>query len=79
MPRGTDLLSQRDKAVAAIYAWNGDSGDALDVLERLATGTPGVGPAEIVRDPWYMPLAHEARFEALAARLEEQMRARLFR
>jgi TolB-like protein/DNA-binding winged helix-turn-helix (wHTH) protein len=80
MPRGNDLLSQRDKAVAAIYAWNGDSGDALDVLERLATGTPGVSPAEIVRDPWYtMPLAHDPRFEALAARLEEQMRATLLR
>ncbi len=76
MPRGTDLLSQRDKAVAAIYAWNGDSDDALDTLERLTTRTPGVGPAEIARDPWYtVPLAANARFQALTARLEEQIRA----
>jgi TolB-like protein/tetratricopeptide (TPR) repeat protein len=75
MPRGTDLASHRDKAIAAIFAWNGDSDDAVDTLERLATGVPGVGPAEIARDPWYtVPLAHDARFQALAARLEEQMR-----
>lgn len=76
MPRGTDLQSQRDKAVAAIYAWNGNSDEALDALERLATGTPGVSPAEIVRDPWYtVPLAANARFQGLAALLEQQMRA----
>jgi hypothetical protein len=45
------------------------------LLEGRAAATPGPGPAEIVRDPLYtIPLAKNARFQKLSARLEAQMR-----
>jgi hypothetical protein len=38
--------------------------------------TPGPGPAEITRDPLYaLPLAQNARYQAVVNRLEAQMRA----
>jgi TolB-like protein/DNA-binding winged helix-turn-helix (wHTH) protein/tetratricopeptide (TPR) repeat protein len=52
---------------ARIFAWAGEENRAMDLLEALVTKTPGVGPAEIVRDPLYaMPLEDNARFRELA-------------
>jgi len=63
------------KSKAAVYAWAGAEDDALGLLERLATRTPGVGPAEVARDPLYtIPLAGNPRFASLVARLEAEMR-----
>jgi TolB-like protein/tetratricopeptide (TPR) repeat protein len=62
--------------IAAVYAWSGAGDEAMDLLEHLATATPGPGPAEITRDPLFtIPLAHNARYQQLSERLEAQMRA----
>jgi hypothetical protein len=46
------------------------------LLEKLATGYPGVGPAVIARDPLYsQPLAGNARWQALQKRLEADIAA----
>jgi serine/threonine protein kinase len=61
---------------ARVLAWAGRSDSAVDLLERLATETPGLPPAEIARQPYYTtPLRHNARFAALKERLEAQMAA----
>jgi hypothetical protein len=45
------------------------------VLEQLSILKPGLAPAEITRDPLYsIPLAGNARYQALVARLEMQMK-----
>lgn len=63
------------KMLAAIYAWGGAPDEAVDLLERLSEELPRVGPGEIVHDPLYtMPLAENARFRELVARLEAEMR-----
>jgi hypothetical protein len=65
-----------DRAVAAVYAWNGADDAALDILERLTTEAPRSGPAEVARDPIFtLALTDNARFAALVARLEAEMRA----
>jgi TolB-like protein len=65
-----------ERRVAAIFAWNGAQDEAAQLLEQLATTIPGPGPAEITRDPLYTtPLAHNAHYQQLVARLEAQMRA----
>jgi TolB-like protein len=62
--------------IAAVYAWSGAEDQAVELLEHIATRIPGPGPAEIARDPLYtVPLAHNARYQQLNARLEAQMRA----
>ena len=56
---------------ARILAWAGSQDAALDLLETLATQSPGIGPAEIVRDPLYeIPLRENARYREMAGRLE---------
>jgi hypothetical protein len=48
---------------ARILAWAGEENQAMDLLDALATRTPGVGPAEIYQDPLYeIPLGKNARF-----------------
>ncbi len=63
--------------VACVYAWAGAKDEAAALLEQLSTQLPPVmTPAEMARDPLYgVPLAGNARFEALRARLEAQMAA----
>ena len=36
-----------------MLAWAGEDNEALALLETLARGYPGVGPATIVRDPFF--------------------------
>ena len=56
---------------ARILAWAGSQDPAMDLLETLATQSPGIGPAEIVRDPLYdIPLRANVRYREMAGRLE---------
>jgi TolB-like protein/DNA-binding winged helix-turn-helix (wHTH) protein/tetratricopeptide (TPR) repeat protein len=76
MPRKLDSLRSRyASAVAArVLAWAGAEDEAVTLLEQLAILRPGLGPAEIARDPLYfIPLARNARYEALVARLAIEM------
>jgi tetratricopeptide (TPR) repeat protein len=63
-------------AIAAqVYAWSGAPEQSVDLLERLASTTPGLSPAAIARDPLYAtPLAQNVRYRALVSRLEDEMR-----
>ncbi len=65
------------KAMAAeIFAWSGRPDDAMQLLEELATSIPGLPPAQIADQPLYaVPLADNARYQALKAKLEAQMAA----
>lgn len=77
MPRKLDTLRSRyASAVAArVLAWAGAEDEAVALLEQLAILKPGLGPAEIARDPLYfIPLARNARYQTLVARLEIQMK-----
>jgi hypothetical protein len=61
---------------ARIYAWAGADDAAMDLLEGLASGYPGLGPAAIVRDPFYeLPLRNNARWQRLKIRLETDLAA----
>jgi len=77
MPASRDVLTALEVAsrAAAVYAWSGAQDEAVSLLEELAAGVPGVAPAFVARDPIFAtPLAHNSRYRALAARLEEEMR-----
>jgi hypothetical protein len=57
-----------------ILAWAGAQDEAIALLEGLSNGFPGLGPAEITRDPLYSkPLANNVRYQALEKGLEEQI------
>jgi tetratricopeptide (TPR) repeat protein len=76
MPRSRNAVAWIGVAslAARVYAWNGMEDEALTLLEALADSKPGMQPALIARDPLFtVPLAGNARFQALAARLEGQM------
>ncbi|MET0378767.1 MAG: winged helix-turn-helix domain-containing protein [Spongiibacteraceae bacterium] len=61
---------------AAILAWAGMGDEAVELLEGLSKGYPGVGPAEITREPLYsVPLAKNARYMALEKKLEAEIAA----
>jgi eukaryotic-like serine/threonine-protein kinase len=61
---------------ARVFAWADEPAAAMDLLERLAIEEPGLPPAHIARVPTYsVPLRDDARFRALAERLEAQMAA----
>ena len=61
---------------AAIFAWAGMGDEAVELLEDLSRGYPGVGPAEITREPLYsVPLANNARYMALEKKLEAEIAA----
>lgn len=69
---GYDLQSQA--TAAAIFAWAGASDEAVVLLENLSKGFPGLGPAEITRDPLYsIPLANNARYKILERKLEAEI------
>jgi tetratricopeptide (TPR) repeat protein len=78
MPRSRSAVTWMSAAAvsARVYAWSGAQDEAVGLLEELMNITPGPGPAEITRDPLYaLPLAQNARYQALVNRLEAQMRA----
>jgi TolB-like protein/DNA-binding winged helix-turn-helix (wHTH) protein len=59
---------------ARVFAWSGASDEAVDLLVRLSTRYPGVGPAAITRDPLIsMPLAEHAGYRQLAQQLEGEI------
>jgi TolB-like protein/DNA-binding winged helix-turn-helix (wHTH) protein len=59
---------------ARVFAWSGASDEAVDLLVRLSTQYPGVGPAAITRDPLIsMPLAEHAGYRQLAQQLEGEI------
>jgi TolB-like protein len=59
---------------AQTAAWCGKPDTAMDLLETLATGVPGLAPGTIANDPIYnKKLTANPRFQALKARLELQM------
>jgi TolB-like protein len=76
-PRKLDALWSRYASAVAtrVFAWAGAEDEAAELLEQLAVLKPGLSPAEITRDPLYfIPLAENARYRTLAARLEEEMK-----
>jgi TolB-like protein/DNA-binding winged helix-turn-helix (wHTH) protein/tetratricopeptide (TPR) repeat protein len=59
---------------ARVFAWSGASDEAVDLLVRLSTRHPGVGPAAITRDPLIsVPLAGHAGYRQLAQQLEGEI------
>jgi TolB-like protein/DNA-binding winged helix-turn-helix (wHTH) protein len=77
-PRNLNVAIDRylPAQLAMIFAWAGAQEEAVDLLERLSSEFPGVGPAEITREPLYaVPLAKNARYQTLAKRLELEIEA----
>jgi tetratricopeptide (TPR) repeat protein len=75
-PRNVDTGIDRyaPATAAMILAWAGAQDEAVALLEGLSSGFPGLGPAEITRDPLYSkPLADNARYQALKRSLEAQI------
>jgi hypothetical protein len=61
---------------ARVLAWSGAHDDALTLLEGLVSGVPGVGPATILRDPFFSaPLGALPRWRALARTLDAEIQA----
>jgi len=59
---------------ARVFAWSGASDEAVELLMRLSTRYPGIGPAAIARDPLIsMPLAEHAGYRQLAQQLEGEI------
>jgi hypothetical protein len=78
MPISRDALIWLPTAsgAAAAYAWSGAEDGATALLEEYSRATPGPAPALITRDPLFsVPLARNARYRALADRLEAQMQS----
>ena len=78
MPRTRNALSAlyASYVAAGVMAWAGAQDDAVTVLDDLSRAVPGVGPAHIARDPVFtVPLAKNARFRKLIARLEAEIRS----
>jgi hypothetical protein len=60
--------------IAQVLAWAGAADEATAILEDLSVAIPGLAPGQIARDPIYtVPLAGNARYKALQAKLEAQM------
>ena len=74
--RNLSVRSMAHFMAAQVLAWAGAEEDAVTLLETVATSSPGIAPAEITRDPTVsVPLADNARYQALRVRLEAQMAA----
>jgi hypothetical protein len=73
-----DVSDQMDAYVwsTQILAWTKQKDEAVQRLEELSTSIPGLWPGYIPAEPKFsVPLAHNAGYLALTARLTEQMRA----
>lgn len=78
VPRPRDATTWRYLAMTAakIYAWSGAGDRAVALLDQLTNATPGIGPAQVTRDPLFsVPLANNARYLALKDRLEAEIAA----
>ena len=61
---------------ARVLAWAGEDDEAIAILETLSRGYPGVGPATIVRDPFYSTrLFANPRWRELEQALNEEIAA----
>ena len=61
---------------ARVLVWAGDADGALAILETLARGYPGAGPASIVRDPFFtMRFSSTPRWRALQQTLDDELAA----
>jgi hypothetical protein len=59
---------------ARVDAWCGAPDAAVTLLQQLADGRPGKGPALITRDPLLnVPLGQTPAYKALSGRLEADM------
>jgi TolB-like protein/DNA-binding winged helix-turn-helix (wHTH) protein len=75
-PRHLDIAIDRyaQATAALILAWAGAGDEAVELLTLLSTEFPGLGPADIAREPLFSaPLASNARYAALAGRLEAEI------
>ena len=75
-PRNTFIEMERygPATAAMIFAWAGAEDEAIQLLEKISTGFPGLGPAEITRDPLFsIPLAKNVRYQALEKKLEAEI------
>jgi tetratricopeptide (TPR) repeat protein len=68
--RGDDALDLPDYQLnqAAVYAWVGETGKALDLLTHLVGVAAGPSPHELRLDPVWLPLRGEPRFNELTSR-----------
>lgn len=76
IPRNLNTAIDRylPTTAAMILAWAGAGDEAMGLIEDVARHYPGVGPAEIAREPLFtVPLATNARFRALATELEQEI------
>ena len=61
---------------ARVLAWAGEDDEAIALLETLSRGYPGVGPATIVRDPFFSArLSANARWRGLEQALNAELAA----
>jgi adenylate cyclase len=73
-----DVSDQMDAYVwsTQILAWTRHKDEAVQRLEQLSTSIPGLWPGYIPAEPKFsVPLEHVAAYQALLARLSEQMQA----
>jgi tetratricopeptide (TPR) repeat protein len=70
-------IQRSSRSLAArTLAWADAGDEAVALLEQLSTQYPMMGPADVTRDPLYsIPLAQNARYKALEARLEAEIAA----
>ena len=76
--RGPDMASRAvaKHLAATVLAWTGCEDEAVTMLEELAISKPGLAPLSICIEPMLSaPLAGNARYQALCARLAEQVTA----
>ena len=74
--RGPDMASRAvaKHMAATVLAWAGYDDEAVAWLEELAVSKPGLAPLTICIDPMLTaPLGGNARYQALCARLAEQL------
>jgi len=74
--RGPDMASRAvaKHMAATVLAWAGFDDEAVGWLEELAVSKPGLAPLTICVDPMLTaPLGGNARYQALCARLAEQL------
>jgi TolB-like protein/DNA-binding winged helix-turn-helix (wHTH) protein len=77
-PHGLNVAIDRyvPATVAMILAWADAQDESVALLERLSNQYPGVGPAEITREPLYLaPLTQNARYRLLGQKLEAEIAA----
>jgi serine/threonine-protein kinase len=64
-------------ALAQIYAWTGESDQALQLLDRSLSTPMGITVPFLKLDPMWEPLRNDPRFQALIERHEGESLARL--